>query len=140
MKHLRSLLSSLPVSLILLAFCFGSPWIVSGQAPVTVFNSFGPGNAVGNVAWAVTGAGTPVGYRGQAEWFIPTVSGYLSSITLYTVRYSGSGRSDFFLAEDSANSTPGNILESFPNTLNSANGLLNLNSASMPLLQAGVRY
>jgi hypothetical protein len=110
-------------------------------APVVVFDSFGPGNSyLSSVVWGVSGSSTSYGYRGQAEWFIPTISGNLSSFTLATYKQSGSGRSDFLIAQDSGSSTPGTILESFSNTLNNASGLLTINSLSQPLLQAGVKY
>jgi hypothetical protein len=114
--------------------------IPSGSAPVTVFNSFGPANTYDTtVAWGVSGSATPSGYRGQAEWFVPSASGDLSTITLATYRQSGSGRSNFFVAEDNG-SGPGTILESFLNTVNNPDGLLTLNSALQPLLEAGLKY
>jgi hypothetical protein len=109
-------------------------------APVIVFDSFGPGNSfLNSVVWGVSGASTSYGYRGQAEWFVPTISGYLSSFTLATYRQSGSGLSDFYIAEDSG-SGPGTIMESFLDTANNPNGLLTINSTVQPLLQAGVKY
>jgi hypothetical protein len=108
--------------------------------PIVAFNSFGPGNTYNTaIVWGVTGASTSGGYRGQAEFFVPAVSGDLSSITLPTFRQSGSGRSNFFVAEDNG-STPGTILESFLNTANNSNGLLTLNSVAQPLLTAGLKY
>ena len=108
--------------------------------PVVVFDSFGAGNSyLTTVVWAVSGASTSGGYRGQAEWFVPGISGNLSSITLATLRISGSGRSNFFIAEDN-NGVPGAILESYGNVLNTASGLLTLNSSSQPMLQAGLTY
>lgn len=108
--------------------------------PVVVFDSFGAGNAYNHaIVWGVTGAAASGGYRGQAESFVPGVSGTLSSFTLATYRFAGSGRSDFFIAQDNG-SGPGTILESFPNTVNNANGLLTINSSGNPLLQAGVKY
>jgi hypothetical protein len=112
----------------------------SGATPVVVFNSFGPGNTYSStVAWGVTGNATQGGYRGQAEWFVPAIPGELSSVTLATYRQSGSGRSNFFLAQDSG-SSPGTVLESFLNTANNPNGLLTLNSVARPMLQTGVKY
>jgi hypothetical protein len=118
-------------------------WIAPAFAvgtPVVVFDSFGPGNTyLNSVVWGVTGASTSYGYRGQAEWFVPGISGNLTSFTLATYRQSGSGRSNFFIAEDNGYG-PGTILESFLNTANNPSGLLTLNSASQPMLQAGTKY
>src|SRR5438034_716396 len=81
-------------------------------APIVAFDSFGPGNTyTTTVAWGVTGAATPGGYRGQAEWFVPTVSGTLSSIDLAVFRQSGSGRLNYFIAEDNGSGSPGTSLE-----------------------------
>jgi len=113
----------------------------SATTSTVVFNSFGPGNTYNaSVVWGITGAATSSGYRGQAEFFVPSGSGALSSITLPTYRQSGSGRSDFFIAEDNGFGTPGDILESFLNTANNNNGLLMLNSVAKPQLQAGMKY
>ncbi len=109
-------------------------------APVVVFDSFGPGNSYdATVVWGVTGASTSYGYRGQAEWFIPGMSGTLSSITLATYVKSGSGRSNFSIADDNGYG-PGTILENFLNTANNPHGLLTLNSTAQPLLEAGTKY
>jgi len=117
---------------------FASP--APATAPIVVYNSFGPGNSYNTgIVWGITGASTSYGYRGQAEFFVPSASGNLSSITLPTYRQSGSGRSNFFVAEDNGFS-PGAILESFLNTANNAHGLLTLSSVSQPLLTAGARY
>jgi hypothetical protein len=91
------------------------------------------------VVWGVSGASTAGGYRGQAEWFVPGISGNLSSVVLATYQSSGSGRSNFYLAEDSGG-IPGTILESYLNVQNNANGLLTLTSGGQPLLQAGTKY
>jgi hypothetical protein len=117
-----------------------SPLMGHSQNVVPVFDSFALGNGIGDVAWGVSGASTSGGYRGQAEWFVPSQSGYFSYITLSTVIYGGSGRSDFYLTEDSGNSTPGNVLEAWPNKLNTPLGVLNLVSTQAPWLEAGVRY
>jgi hypothetical protein len=109
-------------------------------SPVTVFDSFGPGNSYQTtVGWGVTGTATSGGYRGQAEWFVPGTSGNLSAITLAMFTQGGSGRANFFMAQDNGSGIPGTILESYPNVL-SPNGLLTLNSSSQPLLQAGSKY
>lgn len=114
-----------------------APIVVS---PVVVFNSFGAGNTYSTaVVWAVSGASTSGGYRGQAEFFTSAVSGYLSSMTLATYHVSGSSLSNFTLAEDNGSGAPGSILETFSNVSNPT-GLLTLNSAADPLLQAGTQY
>ena len=114
--------------------------VISTQAQVVVFNSFGPGNTYDSgVLWGITGASTSYGYRGQAEFFTPDISGYLSSILLATAREGGSGYSNFYLARDNRCGIPGAILESFKDVLN-ANGLLTLNSTTKPLLRAGTEY
>jgi len=111
------------------------------ETPVVVFDSFGPGNTYNTgVAWGIYGTGISAGYRGQAEWFVPTISGNLSNFTLATFKVAGTGRSNFFLAEDSGASTPGTILESFLERTITANGLMTVNSTSAPLLQAGTKY
>lgn len=107
---------------------------------IYVYNSFGPGNTYDSgVAWAVSGASAAGGYRGQAEFFVPSFSGYLSSIQLATVRLGGSALSNFFVAQDSGSGIPGAILESDRDVQN-ANGLLTITSIVRPLLQAGQKY
>lgn len=109
-------------------------------AQVVVFNSFGAGNTYSHATvWAVKGAATSGGYRGQAEFFTPDISGDLYSIMLATYRVSGSALSNFYLAEDNGSGSPGAILESFNNMLN-VTGLLTLNSTVKPLLLAGEKY
>ena len=108
-------------------------------SPMVVFNSFGPGNTyVTTVGWGVEGASVTAGYRGQAEWFVPGVSGSLSIIQLAMFRSSGSGRSNFYLAQDNGG-IPGTILESYLNVF-SPGGLLTLTSTAQSLLQAGNEY
>ncbi len=108
-------------------------------APVVVFNSFGPGNTyLTTVGWGVEGVSVAAGYRGQAEWFVPGVSGNLSSLQLAMFRSSGSGRSNIYLAQDNGG-IPGTILESYLNVL-SPGGVITLNSTTQSLLQAGSEY
>jgi hypothetical protein len=129
-----------PIKLAILTFIALAGIVVPTPAQVVVFNSFGPGNTYNSgIAWAVSGASSSGGYRGQAEFFTPGISGYLSSILLATHRVSGSRLSDFYIAQDNGSGTPGAILESFTNIQN-ANGLLTLNSTVQPLLQAGTEY
>jgi len=119
---------------------FVSPLQSLAASPVTVFDSFGPGDTyLTTVGWGVTGASTSGAYRGQAEWFVPGASGNLSTITLAMFRQGGSGRANFFMAQDNGSGIPGTVLESYLNIL-SPNGLLTLSSSSQPLLQAGVTY
>ncbi len=136
MKSLNpAALASMVVALVLQLFPNESP----AASTVVVFDSFGPGNSyLSSVVWGITGSSTSGGYRGQAEWFVPGVSGNLSTFTLATYRSSGSGRSNFFIAEDNGYG-PGTILESYQNVYN-ANGLLTLTSSTQPLLQAGIKY
>jgi hypothetical protein len=129
-----------PIKLAVLTFIALAGIVVPTPAQVVVFNSFGPGNTYNSgVVWAVTGASASGGYRGQAEFFTPGISGYLSSIQLATYRLGGSGLSNFYIAQDNGSGIPGTILESFTSVLN-ANGLLTLNSTAKPLLQAGTEY
>jgi len=108
--------------------------LASFASTLEVFNSFGPGNTYNQgIVWGITGASTSGGYRGQAEFFVPSASGPLSTITLPTFRQSGSGRSDFFVAQDGGG-VPGTILESFLNKANNNNGLRTLTSAATPSL------
>jgi hypothetical protein len=110
------------------------------QTPVLVYNSFGAGHSYyTGTGWGVTGADTSGGYRGQAQYFVPTVSGYLDQIELATFRVSGSDLSNFFIAQDNGSGVPGSILESWSNVAN-PNGLLTINSVDQPLLQAGQTY
>ena len=117
---------------------FGAEIPVWGQ--VTVYNSFGAGNSYNTgIVWAVGGASAPSGYRGQAEFFVPGVSGYLSAVQLATEHLSGSALSNFYITADNGSGTPGTVLESFLGIQN-PNGLLTLNSTVEPLLQAGATY
>ena len=114
----------------------------SAVTPVVAFSSFGPGNTFDHgAAWGISGANIPwAGYYAHAEWFVPTISGNLSSFTLATYLFSRPGVSSFFIAEDSGSSTPGTILESFPDRTITPDGLMTVNSSSTPMLQAGVKY
>jgi hypothetical protein len=129
--------------LVLLAACmfyFGSARYLGAAPTVVVFDSFGAGNSYNtSVAWGVSGAGTSGGYRGQAEWFVPTASGNLSASTLAMFQQGGTGRVNYFLAQDNGSGIPGTILENYNNTL-TPTGLLTLNSSSHPFLQAGLTY
>src|SRR5580698_11123478 len=101
--------------------------VVSTCAQSVIYNSFGAGNTYDSgVVWAVSGASESGGYRGQAEFFTPSVSGYLNTIELATYHVSGSPLSNFFIAQDSGGS-PGAILETFSNVTNPS-GLLTLQS------------
>jgi hypothetical protein len=115
---------------------------VSAQVtPVTVFDSFGPLNAYKTtVVWAIAGSNTTSGFRGQAEKFVPAISGTLSSFTLPTYRVSGGGRLSLFIAADSGLGVPGDKLESFLNVAINPNGIITFNSTARPLLQAGLTY
>jgi hypothetical protein len=140
MKPLR-LISGLKITLAS-GFLLASLFAVSAQVtPVTVFDSFGPLNAYKTtVVWAVSGSNTTGGFRGQAEKFVPTISGTLSSFSLPTYRVSGGGRLSLFIAADSGLGVPGEKLESFPNVSINPNGIITFNSTTRPLLQAGLTY
>jgi hypothetical protein len=133
-----------PVIVRLLLLLSAILWLASAPqlfatGTVLVFNSFGPGNTYNQgVVWAVGGVSAPGGYRGQAEFFVPGISGYLSSVQLATFRLGGSALSDFFIAQDSSG-IPGAVVESFSGVQN-ASGLLTINSVTQPLLQAGQKY
>lgn len=117
-----------------------NPGLRSCATTVYVYNSFGPGNTYNSgVVWAVSGAAASSGYRGQAEFFVPSISGSLSTIQLATYLVSGSHLSNFYLAQDSGSGVPGAILESWMNVQN-VNGLLTLNPTTQLLLQAGQEY
>jgi hypothetical protein len=129
-----------PAKLAALVFTAFTGTIIPTHAQVVVYNSFGSGSTYNSgIVWSVSGTSTSSGYRGQAEFFTPGISGYLSSVQLATYRVSGSGLSNFYIAQDNGSGTPGIILESFAGVLN-ATGLLTLNSTVNPLLQAGTEY
>jgi hypothetical protein len=106
---------------------------------VTVFTSFDAQNACDRkTSWAVMNGGQG-GYRGQAEWFVPTASGPLNTVDL---PLTGRGSVNITLAEDT-NGVPGKPVESFPDILNSQfgrDGHLVLESAAHPPLTAGTKY
>jgi len=112
-------------------------------AETTVFNSFGPGDTCDlSVGWAVKGEAG--GYRGQAEWFVPTTSGNLSSIAVAIHPSSGSGHSHYSVALDN-HGIPGAVLERFANAPNVAEpnrafAPLTLNSLLHPPLLRGMKY
>jgi hypothetical protein len=129
-----------PAKLAALVFTALTGTIIPTHAQVVVYNSFGSGNTYNSgIVWGVSGASTSAGYRGQAEFFTPGISGYLSSVQLATYQVGGSGLSNFYIAQDNGSGTPGNILESFAGVQN-VTGLLTLNSTVNPLLQAGTEY
>lgn len=115
-------------------------WTASVSAQTNIYNSFGPNNSYSTATvWAVTGASTTGGYRGQAEVFTPGAPGFLSFVNLAVFHISGSRLSNFYIAQDSGAGVPGTILETFSNvTVN--NGLLSLTSVQHPLLEAGISY
>src|SRR5438552_3307127 len=120
MRHLRIILACLFwLTTFSFPLCAADPEII--LPPVVVFNSFGPGNTFNTtIGWGVSGGSSSGSYRGQAEWFVPGTSGNLSSIQLAMFRGSGSGRSNFYIAQDNSG-IPGDILETYPNVL-SPNG------------------
>jgi hypothetical protein len=113
---------------------------LSSIAQTSIYDSFGPNLSYNTtVAWGVSGASVSGGYRGQAQFFTPSVSCYLSQLKLATYHVGGSPLSDFFIAQDSGADTPGNILESFYN-VSTPTGVLTLTSRLDPPLTAGTQY
>jgi hypothetical protein len=114
-------------------------------ASTVVYDSFNVNNAfLTSGGWGVIGASASGGYRGQAQSFVPTLSGSLATIELAIGRSSGSGRNNFGIAQDSGGS-PGTILEGFQNvvaagTFGSSYPPLALTSALHPVLESGQRY
>lgn len=118
--------------------------LVTEQKPppppgVDVFNSFDAHNKFDrSVAWAVMNGGQ-AGYRGQAEWFVPSGSGPLNVVDLAMM---GKGSINVTVAEDK-NGLPGKSLESFSNISSShfgKGGHLVLVSETHPALSAGNKY
>ncbi len=107
---------------------------------VVVYDSFGPGNSYNSgVVWAVSGDSTSGGYRGQAEFFVPGISGNLAGVQLATYHVSGSTLSNFYIAQDDGNGIPGVVLEAYLNVPN-VNGTMSIGSLTHPLLQASQKY
>jgi hypothetical protein len=128
------------IRLATLTFMAFTSAVISTGAQSVIYNSFGPGNSYDSgVVWAVSGASESGGYRGQAEFFTPSISGYLNTIELATYHVSGSPLSNFFIAQDNGGGSPGTILETFSNVTNPS-GLLTLHSTPGVLLQAGTEY
>lgn len=126
--------------LIALTFVAFVGTVMRASAQAVAYNSFGSGNTYDHsTVWAVCGASISGGYRGQAEFFSPSISGDLSSIMLATYHASGSQLSNFYIARDNGSGTPGTILESFTGVINPT-GLLTIKSTAKPLLQAGTKY
>jgi hypothetical protein len=124
-----------------------SLWIVSGYlmgflsralaSSVVLYNNYGPNDAVGTWAWAVSGAATSPGYRAQGQSFTPQETAYLSTVELSIYRYSGSGRVNVSLVEDAPTGT---LLERFSYVAPSGLSPRLLNSTAHPLLEAGTTY
>jgi hypothetical protein len=106
-------------------------------ASVVLYNNYGPNNAVGTWTWAVTGAATTPAYRAQGQPFTPQETAYLSTVELSIYRYSGSGRVNVSLVEDSPT---GPLLERFSYVAPSGTAPRLLSSPSHPLLEAGTTY
>jgi hypothetical protein len=70
---------------------------------------------------------------------VPGFAGYLSQIQVGTKVLGSVALSDFFIAQDNGSGIPGAVLENFSN-VTAPNGLLTINSVTMPLLQAGQKY
>jgi hypothetical protein len=121
-------------NLITLIFVSFTGTVIQTSAQVVAYNSFGPENTYNHsTLCAVSGASISGGYRGQAEFFTPSISGDLYSIMLATYHVSGSQLSNSYIAQNNGSGIPGNILESFTSILN-ATGLLTMDSTAKPLL------
>ena len=113
------------------------------QAPpppgINVFNSYDAHNHFDKAtAWAVMND-SQSGYRGQAEWFVPTGSGQLNLVDL---ALRGQGAINVTVTEDK-NGLPGKPVESFLNIPGShfdKAGHCSLISVAHPVLNAGVKY
>jgi len=106
--------------------------IIPARTQVVAFISFGTGHGYNTaIDWAVSGASTLGGYRGQAEFFTPGTTGFLSSIEVATYHVSGSTLSDFYTAGDNGSGAPGTILETFAKVAN-VKGLLTVNGSPDP--------
>jgi hypothetical protein len=114
-------------------------WIFQcSGAPVYVYDSFGPGNSFNTQAnYAITGPAFPGGYRGHAEWFVPDISGKLSTIQLATI-IAGPVGFHFSVAQDNGSGIPGTVLEDFSEILTGL-PVFTLNSRTRPELEAGTR-
>jgi hypothetical protein len=105
---------------------------------VNVFSSFDAQNKYEKTAaWAVMNS-SKNGYRGQAEWFVPTGSGPLNTVDL---AMTGKGSVNITVAEDK-NGLPGKTIESVLNVSSSHShqGHLVLESTGHPVLNAGTKY
>src|SRR5689334_7430345 len=90
--------------LVILAFATRA----TAQVPFYAYNSFAAGNSYNqNLGWAVRGLAAG-GYRGQAEWFIPGASGYLTSFQVALRTSSGSGMGNFYVLRDTSG-FPGSV-------------------------------
>ena len=111
------------------------------QAPVYVYNSFGPGNSfVAYADWGISGAGNP-GDVGHGESFVPGLTGNLDTLQVAVGQLSGgTGLVNFYVAAD-AGGIPGGVMESFMNVAAPASAsLVTMDSITHPLLQAGANY
>jgi hypothetical protein len=85
------------------------------------------------------------GYRGQAEWFVPEISGDLNQISIALKRNkTGSGLANVSIAEDKGG-IPGTILECFSNVICSATSSqplipVTLVSSKHPAISGGKKY
>ena len=114
--------------------------VVPPAQALVIYNSFGPGDSFKPDRWAIGGASSDSGYQGHAEFFIPGVSGDLSSIQVAAgTQLTGTRLSNFAIAQDNGSGVPGTVLESFNGVVN-IDGVLNINSILQPLLQAGTKY
>ena len=117
--------------------------VTPGAWAAIVFNNFGPGDTFGANSYSEAGPTASVQQQSFGEGFIPTGSGYLSSITIPLVHISGDNAIHLFLSNGSS-SKPGTVLESWVITglpeLGATPSPLVINSAAQPLLSAGTLY
>ena len=109
----------------------------------TAFSSFGAGGSYDtSVGWGV-GLNCPA-WRGQAEWFLPKLSGKLNKIEVAIRGKDALSLTTFSVAQDNRG-IPGTILETFervpcPTRSGDPFPKLTMKSAVHPLLRAGVKY
>jgi hypothetical protein len=134
-----------PAKLAALVFIVLTGIVLPTSAQVVVFSSFGPGNSFNiNNGEGVTGASYTHGYQGISYAFTPSSTGDLSAIEIGIGHSSGSGRVNFFIAQDTGG-IPGNILENYlnvycPGKFGQSYAPLVLTSTTQPLLEAGTTY
>ena len=138
------------IAAVLICAISGSVHFLGSSASLkSAFSSFGPDKGYDRrFAWPLNGGanqldGKPVEYRGQAEWFVPSISGRLNAIEI-ALGGPGSDRLNLFVAEDHYG-FPGEKLEHFANVpiqerSSQTNEPMVLRSVARPGLKAGRKY